>query len=301
MISQLKIRLRSSEPKVRSSYGPLVPLALVIVAMLGISGCAFKRIIYDRLDWVVMYEIDSYLDLNKDQKLKLKPVVTEAIQWLKKEKIPGAIATLERLEGAARKKTYDPSVNHEFTAQIDSIRMDLIKKNEAAVVDLLMSLKGEQIDHLAKKLKKTNEEIEDVLEDKDLSDYDDILKRQKKTLVEYYGELSPEQDAAFFSTMRLTRDKLELRLKQRKRVQAYIIETLRSLNKARIVTMVQTFRDQGEVWQDKEYTEYRQAAEKRWEDYLIAFHRSLSDGQWLHVQNKLSETRIDLLRMIGRE
>ncbi|RZA12136.1 MAG: hypothetical protein EOP10_31900 [Proteobacteria bacterium] len=295
MMPRPKLNLRLSQLKNRSS------LVLLILATLGLSGCAFKKIIFDRLDWVVMYQIDSYLDLDKNQKLKLKPAVTEAISWLKREKVPGAIATIEKLEEAARRKTYDQTVNSSFTAQIDSIRVDLLKKYEAPAVELLLSLTSEQIDHLAKKMNKSNEEIEDILKEKDLSDYDDVLKRQKKTLVEYYGDLTPAQNDSFFTTMRLTRDKMELRLKERKRVQAFIVETLRSKDKTRITTLIQTFRDHGEVWQDKEYVDYRQVAEKRWEEFLVSFHKSLSDAQWSHLQSKLMETRMDLLRMIGRE
>ncbi len=290
-----KLNLRLSQLKNRSS------LVLLILATLGLSGCAFKKIIFDRLDWVVMYQIDSYLDLDKTQKLKLKPVVTEAISWLKREKVPGAIATIEKLEEAARRKTYDQSVNSSFTAQINSIRVDLLKKYETPVVELLLSLTGEQVDYLGKKLSKSNEEIEDILKEKDLSDYDDVLKKQKKTLVEYYGDLTPAQNDSFFSAMRLTREKMEFRLKERKRTQAFILETLRSKDKTRITTLVQNFRDYGEVWQDKEYVGYRQEAGKRWEEFLVSFHKSLSDAQWLHLQGKLMETRMDLLRMIGRE
>lgn len=275
--------------------------SLLLVMSAGLSGCAFKRIIFDRLDWVVMYQIDDYLDLDKTQKAKIKPVVGDAVSWIKKEKVPAAIDTLEKLELAARRKSYDENVNKTFTAQVDSIRAELATRYEGQIIDLLMSLSEDQIKHLAKRSAKMNKEIEEVLEDKDVSQYDDFLKRQRKTLTEYYGELSDEQEKTFLATMRLTREQIERRLNERKRVQSFIQDTLRSKDRTKIGTMVRNFRDHGEVWQDKSYREYRSFSEKRWENFLLIFHKSLSDEQWKHLEKKLRETRKDLGQMIGRE
>ncbi len=277
----------------------LAPLAMFLTLAMGLSGCMFKKIIYDRLDWVLMYQLDSYLDLEKAQEKTFRPALTDAVSWLKREKVPHAISTLEKLGEAARQKRYDEAVNKAFTNEIDSIRVDLFRKYEAPIMELLLSLDPKQVDYLKKKLDKSNEDMEEAIEDNDLSVYDKLLKKQKKTLEEYYGPLSKEQEEGFYSTMRITKAQVEKRLSERKRVQSFIVETLKSKDRAKILGMVQSFRDTGEVWQDSAYVEYRRISEKRWEDYLIRFHGSLTDLQWKHLEAKLQETISDLRNMIG--
>lgn len=274
-------------------------LGLILVVSLGLSGCAFEKLIFERFDWFAMYQIDSYLDLDKKQELMLKPAVTDAVAWLKKEQIPGALQTLEKLESAAKNHTYNEEVSRAFTNEIDSVRKLLFTKYEAPVMTLLSSLSKDQVQYLAKKLKKSNEDLEDVVEDDDPKAYDSILKKQRKTLKEYYGSLSDAQEKAFYSTMRLTKADVERRLSERKKVQAYIIQTLESGDRAKILSMVQSFRDTGEIYQDKAYVEYRQAQEKRWEAYLLDFHKSLTNEQWHHLEEKMKEMRGKLADMAG--
>jgi hypothetical protein len=276
-------------------------LCLSLILAFCLSGCAFKRIIYDQLDWVVMYQIDSYLDLSKEQKIKFKPVVSEAVTYLKREKIPAAIEVIEKLEAAAAAHRYDDSMNKLLTNEVDKIRHDLLGKYEAPIIELLLSLSQDQVEYLAKKVEKSNKEMKNVLKEKDMSDYDDVIKKQEKSVVEWYGDLEKSQSEFFYQTMRLTRPQLEKRLAERERIQAYMIETLKSHDANRIKTMVESFRDQGEVWQDPVYIQYRNAAEERWEVYLKALHSSLTNKQWAHLEEKLKDFKQDLGRMIGRE
>ena len=279
----------------------LKTLSVITAIALGLSGCAFKSIIYERLDWVVMYQLDSYLDMDKAQKAKFKPVVSEAIVWLKREKVPGAIATFEKLEAAARSKNYNDTMSLALTNELERIRVDLVKKYEAPIASLLLSLSDKQIQHMEKKFRNSNENLEDVLEEDAESEYKDLLKKQRKTLKEYYGELSSEQDRHFYENMRLTRELVARRLTERKRMQSYIVDNLKSRDRTKILAMIASVRDHGEVWQDKDYVEYRRQSEKRWSDYLAVFHKSLSDEQWIYVEGKLREFRHDLMRFIGRE
>ena len=112
----------------------LTILSFILVMGAGLSGCAFKSIIYERLDWVVMYQLDSYLDMDKAQKLKFKPLVTEAITWLKRDKLPGAIVVFDKLILAAQNKSYDDTMSKALSAELDGIRVDLFKKYEAPIV-----------------------------------------------------------------------------------------------------------------------------------------------------------------------
>ena len=279
----------------------LTILSFILVMGAGLSGCAFKSIIYERLDWVVMYQLDSYLDMDKAQKLKFKPLVTEAITWLKRDKLPGAIVVFDKLILAAQNKSYDDTMSKALSAELDGIRVDLFKKYEAPILSLLLSLDGKQIEYFNKKLKKSNENLEEVLEDNEPSDYENLLKRQRKTLKEYYGDLRPEQVTYFSETMRVNREQLSKRLSERKRLQTYIVETLKSKDAVKISAMISSMRDHGEVWQDKDYLEYRRTGEKQWADYLTVFHSSLDQAQWTHVEGKLREIREDLMQLSGRK
>ncbi|MBC7662014.1 MAG: hypothetical protein H7249_20155 [Chitinophagaceae bacterium] len=274
----------------------------VSMLLLTLSGCAFKRLIYDRLDWMVMWQLDTYLDLSKEQKLKFKPVVADAIAWVKKDQLPAAIVVISKLEDAAHQHRYDEGINNTFTHQIDTIRQQLFHKYEEPMVQFLLALDNEQIDYLKKKLSKTNEDLEDVLKEKNpTEEYQSvILKKSVKTLNEWYGDLTKTQVDAFHQAMQLGKPEIERRLKERSRIQDYIVDTLRSHDGVKVRTMLQSFGEHGEVWQDPVYLVYRNTAEGRWEKYLTAFHTSLSPEQWAHLEEKLKEMRGEIENMIGK-
>jgi hypothetical protein len=277
-------------------------LVVTVVLLMSLTGCAFKQFIYNRLDWVVMYQIDSYLDLDKTQKAKFKPVIAEAIAWLKKDKLPGAIAVIGKLEAAAKARKYDASLNKLLTDEADTIRKDLVTRYELPINELLMQLSPDQVDYLGKKLKKSNDKMIDALKSKDIdAEYDEIIEKQMKSVTEWYGDLDKEQKEYFFKTMRLTRPQIEKRLAQREKIQTYMIETLKSKDAAKIKAMVANFRDKGEVWADPEYLQYRNTAEERWEVYLKALHASLKPEQWQHLEGKLTEMRLELENMIAKK
>ncbi|RYZ51224.1 MAG: hypothetical protein EOP07_21705, partial [Proteobacteria bacterium] len=235
-------------------------LIVSLVLLVSLTGCAFKRLIYDRLDWVVMYQIDSYLDLDKAQKVKFKPVIADAIAWLKKDKIPGAIVVISKLEAAAKAKKYDSSLNKLLTDEVDSIRKDLVTRYELPINEFLMQLSSDQVDYLGKKLKKSNETMIDALKAKDAEkEYEEVIDKQMKSVNEWYGDLDKEQKEFFYKSMRLTRPQIEKRLAQREKIQAYMIDTLKSKDATRVKAMVASFRDKGEVWQDPDYLQYRNA------------------------------------------
>jgi len=282
------------------------PVALVVFVSLMFGGCAFKRLIYDRLDWFTMYQIDSYLDLSREQKIKFKPAVSEAIAWLKKEKVPTAITLIGKFEEGAKAHRYDETMNKAFTAELDRARIDLITKFERPIVEMLSSLSSDQLQHLRKKMKKGNEDLEEVLEektDKAIEDeYETILtKKQLKVVNEWYGDLDKAQTEYFYKTMRLNKAQIQSKLTERKRMQEFLANTLESRDPTKIRAMVETFRDKGEVWQDPAYLKYRQAGEERWDHYLKGLSASLSAEQWTHLGTKLKDMRLELEHMIGRE
>lgn len=274
-------------------------IGLILLLGFGLSSCAFEKLIFERLDWFAMYQIDGYLDLDKKQKLKLKPTISEAIAWLKKEQIPGALKTLEKLELAAKNHTYNDEVSSAFTDDISQVRKAMAVKYEKAFVDTLVSLSDEQVQYLAKKLRKGNENLEEAAKDDDPDAYDSILKRQRKTLNEYYGSLSDAQEKEFYSTMRLDKTQIQRRLSERKKVQDHIIAVLSTHDRSKITELVRTFGETGEVIQDKSYVEFRLAQKKSWEAYLIGFHKSLSREQWLHLEEKMREYRTKLSDLAG--
>ncbi len=279
----------------------LIPSFLAMLLLL--SGCAFKRLIYDRLDWLVMYQIDGYLDLSKEQKLSFKTAVGEAIHWLKKEKVPNAILILGKFEANAKSHRYDEGLNQSLTQEVDQIRKDLFSKFERPIVNLLASLNAEQIEYLKKKLKKSNEDLEDILKEKNTEkEYEDeVGKKQLESVVEWYGDLDKQQIKFFFQSIGLNRAQIQEKLLQRQRLQAYIVETLGSHNALKIKAMVQSFADSGSVWQDAAQLKVRAESDRRWENYLKVLSASLTAEQWLHLEGKLREMRLDLEHMIGRE
>ncbi len=275
-------------------------LILMVLSMM-LQSCAFRQIIYSKLDWVAMYQIDAYLDLTREQKAKYKPIMTEAVNWLKKEKVPGAVVAVGKLKDAAHEHHYDDAMNKGFVAEVNAIRKDFVNHYESQILDLLAGLSDDQLAYLAKKMKKSNEPLEDVLEAKDVgAAYDKTLKKQYKAVEEWYGDLSDAQKDAFYKAMHLETEQIKARLAGRAGMQDFILATLKTHDRTKIAAMVKTFADTGEVWTDPKYMEYRRSSEVKWDNYLKALHASLTEAQWKHLEGKLEDLQNDLRGMIGQ-
>ena len=67
---------------------------LISVAVLVVGGCTF-RASYNRLDWLLTEYLESYVELNKDQKTALRQRMAASLDWHRRTQLPAYVLWLQ--------------------------------------------------------------------------------------------------------------------------------------------------------------------------------------------------------------
>ena len=205
---------------------PITRLPAAFILCLGlISGCT-TSFVYNRLDSLITWYVDDYVDLTSAQQSLLQQELQPALQWHRQEELQKNIALLDTMLSDVSK----PVKVDEVAAWTDEL-MQSFRRVQLYMVDVALkfssSLSDEQmqefIDNVWDKQKERKDEYlsrtnEEYIEDS----YDSLEDR----LSEYLGRLSDEQQAvlqqAAGSLQRLDYAWLEDRDDWLKRIQPYL-------------------------------------------------------------------------------
>ena len=69
-------------------------IALIVVALL--AGCA--SFTYNRLDWLIPWYVDGYVDLTGDQRALLRERLTPSLEWHRREELARYMEIIDRIE-----------------------------------------------------------------------------------------------------------------------------------------------------------------------------------------------------------
>lgn len=278
-------------------------LLLWLSASLLLSSCTFKKMVYDRLDTVALYQINTYLDLEDAQEDRIKPPLKELVAWVKSEKVPEAIGLLSELEQAAQAKRFDRAMLDRVYQQLDRWREDISQKALDPTSDLLVTLDAAQIAHLQKKMRKGIEPLEELLVE-DPEDFDgeleDYIDDQVKKYKPWYGALRPDQVETLVKSLVLTREGLSDQLALRQKSRATFLELIEKKDRQQLVQYMKSWLAGDGAWADAAHREKLVAARQRWDGFWLQFHSSLDAAQWQQLQKKLAETRRDLEELSAR-
>jgi hypothetical protein len=178
----------------RARPGGSVRLAVTgVVAALLLSGCVV-RVVYNQLDWLALWYVEDYFDLDRAQEEQARAMIGRTIRWHRETQLP-RYATLMRtvLDGIS------PPVEAAFLAdryaEVVALWDDLLRHVAPDFARLLQSLSDEQVDELFENLADENRELEE--------DYSGISREERrakqdkaviKAFKRFTGRLSPEQE-----------------------------------------------------------------------------------------------------------
>ncbi len=171
-------------------------LLIVFVSILFLQSCGLK-FWYNRIDWLVLWQIDDYVELNSKQEDRLESIINKHVAWHRTTELPRYIALIEQLEVDFRQGTVEARYENYRDHLIDYYQTisnrivdDLV--NEIALLDdeqvtELINNTNEAAEKRFKKLKKRSKE--DVLEDIEdniadgYSDWAGRLNKSQKGLI----------------------------------------------------------------------------------------------------------------------
>jgi len=175
---------------------PIVQWIVVFTIIAQLSGCS--KIAYHFADWIIVKQLDSYLDLTQEQKQFAEDRTHYHLARTEDDEFPLYINLFKDfktgLTGGLNQETFD-RINSHYHQRVEYTLQNLLPD----IGQLLSTLSDTQIKHLEKKLLKDNDETYDYL------DYP--AEKRKKTreklfldsVVNWYGNLTKEQKQQIIS------------------------------------------------------------------------------------------------------
>ncbi len=210
----------------------IIGALLIALMTLGLAACSATKLVYQNAPELSYWWLDSYLDFNESQSLRLREDLAALQLWHRQYELPVYVRTLEDLQKMALLDTTPEQVcdlYFEFRARFQAI----LDQFEPRVTALAPTLKLGQIDHLERQLDKRSQKWRD--------EWLDVTPGQRQTrrvklMVDrseaFYGYLEEPQLAVLRAGLAAAPLDLTLTYRESQRRQQDILQTLRQLNPA---------------------------------------------------------------------
>jgi hypothetical protein len=166
----------------------LIVFLTVAVLLAGCTSFAYKR-----LDWLIPWYVDGYVDLTSEQRALLRQKLTSPLEWHRGEELAGYIAILDGIEADLEKP-----VSAEI---VRGWAEELIEAAERVQTSLLMvalefgdEVTDEQTEEFVESLWERQRELEEELAERSDTEYaEDDFESMEETLERFLGRLTQEQ------------------------------------------------------------------------------------------------------------
>ena len=278
-----------------------------IAALLGIgllTGCLFNSLIYQHIDWLILYQIDRYLDLSSDQEHRIKGPIRATVNWFKTERLGQVMELLRQDLVTAQKRQFDSSSYDRWLDIFDENRRLIAEKLIPVAAPLAAELSEDQIGHLQNKLEHWNRPLQKVVTIDD-KDFDDALEDYADTALDrlesMFGPLRKDQMALIVKKLEWTHEGLRDELRIRTNVQNEWLKLLRSHDQVRLVTAMRQANGLAPAAdQLTEYYQFQQHSRKVWRIMRISLEPTLDDKQWHHLQGAFNDLLTELDRLSSK-
>lgn len=239
---------------------------MLVSATLLIASCSSLKLGYNNADWLLVYSIDSYLDLDERQEEFLRERARELVAWHRSTQLRGYA---ELLDSAATRVRGSVAADDVLALQSQITERLAIVAAQAApdLADLAATLTPAQLDHLQDRLARdmSKARLEAVRFANPESD--ERLRRFVDRAETWFGTLKPDQ-------VELVRRMLAERpidasfwMAERERRQRATVDVLRRIQAER------PSRDTAAAWLRNYFVDLVQPADPSWRERLEAMRR----------------------------
>ena len=165
----------------------------VVIALFVVSACSSTTYVYNRLDFLLPWYMDDYVDLDAEQEAYLDELLVPFLAWHRAHELPVYLTALNRIED---------SLNQPLTAEIvgtivtefELAWLRLQSEGLTQLLDLGASLSDEQIAAFLEALWEQQREFEEEYLERDEEEFfEDNDDNTRDTFQDYLGKLSDDQ------------------------------------------------------------------------------------------------------------
>ncbi|WP_251357855.1 DUF6279 family lipoprotein [Kangiella sp. TOML190] len=186
-------------------------LGIILATVLLLQSCGLK-FWYNRLDWLVSWQVDDFVELTSEQEDQLEALIRQKLQWHRSTQLPLYADLIDRLINDIRNNNleahYDTYRNsfiefyhHLGAALADDLIEQIRQLSDQQVVELIRNLNDEASKQLKKykktKPKKRLAKLRDNIED----GYEDwvgsLTKEQESLIKDWVEQMQPTAELRF--------------------------------------------------------------------------------------------------------
>ena len=166
---------------------------VVSLFLLFLAGCSSTTFIYNRLDFILPWYLDDYVELNRQQDVFLDEQLAPFLAWHRSEELPTYISILDDIDS-----TLDRDITADDVAAISLEFEEAWFRLEGRALDWLLAhgaeLSDEQVDEFLAELWEQQEKYEKkYLERSDEENSEDSYDSLVDSMQDYLGRLDREQ------------------------------------------------------------------------------------------------------------
>jgi hypothetical protein len=165
----------------------------VVIALFLVSACSSTTYVYNRLDFLLPWYMDDYVDLTAEQEAYLDELLVPFLAWHRAQELPVYLTALNNIEDSLDSPLTAEIVGTLFT-NFESAWLRLQSEGLTQLLDLGARLSDEQIAAFLEALWEQQREFEEEYLERDEEEFfEDNDDNMLDTFQDYLGKLSDDQ------------------------------------------------------------------------------------------------------------
>jgi len=166
---------------------------LIVLVIVLLGGCA--SFTYNRLDWLIPWYVDGYVDLTSEQRELLRERLTPGLKWHRSEELVRYVEILDRIETDLAKPV-EPATVRAWADDMLAAAERVEKTMLGVALEFGAEVSDEQVEEFIANLWERQRELEEeFLERSDAEYAEDDFDNLHDFLKRFLGRLNAEQQA----------------------------------------------------------------------------------------------------------
>ena len=166
---------------------------ILLFSLIFLVGCSSTTFIYNRIDFLLPWYLESYVDLNQEQRQKLNELLEPFFEWHREEELPKYVKIIEDFESILDEKIELASIEA-ITHEVEQSWFRLEDNMIAWVIPMTRELSNEQITEFLQTMQSKTVQNENKYLSRNLQTYqNDNYKRIRKNLRRFIGGMNKDQ------------------------------------------------------------------------------------------------------------
>ena len=166
---------------------------VLIFSLVFLVGCSSTTFIYNRIDFLLPWYLESYVDLNQEQRQDLNELLVPFFKWHRQEELPKYALIIENLESILDEDIQIESIES-ITYDVEQSWFQLEDRMLIWMLPMARDLTNEQISELLQSMQTKVSQSENKYLNRNLQTYqNDNYKRLRKNLRRFIGGMNKDQ------------------------------------------------------------------------------------------------------------